>query len=444
MSSRKRGSRTRFRVGRVSVYVHHGAWWVYYRDAGRQVRRKIGSTRGEAEQFAAQVTGLLAVGAPTPFSFSPISVSQLRQEFLNYHEHVLHSSVSTVRRYRAATRHLEQFAQALPSSLAHEVRPEKFAAYLRVVETAPNGHTNARKRRLRTKGVRFILEVCRGMFGFAGKRRHLPPYVGNPFSDLPIDKLKVDDAKPVYVFDADTEFAFLRAADDWSFPIHFTLAKTALRVGELTHLLIEDLNLADGWLHIRNKPGVGWRVKTGQERLVPLLPEVVAVLRRVICGRTRGPVFLRPNFGRESKPLIAVDLQAMERICQGRQQSAGGALSRSAVLQMANAVWHDAGAVKADAIRSSFVRIASTVGLDATCPKSWRHTFATLMQDANVDPVVRQVTLGHRPTDGGVLGMTARYTHTRAETQRRQVEDALRQWPESLELARAWAEGGLS
>ena len=56
MSRPKRGSRTRFRVGRVSVYLHHGAWWVYYRDSGKVVRRKIAADRQQAEQVAAQVT----------------------------------------------------------------------------------------------------------------------------------------------------------------------------------------------------------------------------------------------------------------------------------------------------------------------------------------------------------------------------------------------------
>jgi hypothetical protein len=56
--------------------------------------------------------------------------------------------------------------------------------------------------------------------------------------------------------------------------------------------------------------------------------------------------------------------------------------------------------------------------------------------------VCRQQVLGHRPTAAGGLGMTARYTHTRPETLRRQVERALRLWPASLDLARARAEGG--
>jgi integrase len=65
MGSRKRASSARLRVGRVSLYFHHGAWWLYHRDQGRQVRRKIAATRQEAEQIAAQVNAQLASGAPT-------------------------------------------------------------------------------------------------------------------------------------------------------------------------------------------------------------------------------------------------------------------------------------------------------------------------------------------------------------------------------------------
>jgi hypothetical protein len=53
MSRRKRGSIKRFRVGRVSVYLHHGSWWAYYRQCGKPIRHKIAQTRNEAEQVAA-------------------------------------------------------------------------------------------------------------------------------------------------------------------------------------------------------------------------------------------------------------------------------------------------------------------------------------------------------------------------------------------------------
>src|ERR1700686_1376116 len=89
-----------------------------------------------------------------------------------------------------------------------------------------NGHPHTAKRKLRDKGVQFVLETCRAMYTFAGKRRHLPPYACNPFAELPLDRLKIEDAKPIFVFDADTELAFLKTADSWEFAVHFTLAKT--------------------------------------------------------------------------------------------------------------------------------------------------------------------------------------------------------------------------
>jgi len=262
MARRKRDSATRFRVGRVSAYLHHGAWWIYHRVHGQQVRRKIADTRADAEQVAAQVNAQLVSGAPTLLAFTPVGVPEsYTNSSLAYHEHVLKSSVATIRRYRAATQHLENFAlrQAQPPQ-AHEVQAEAFAAYLRAVEIAPNGHPHTAKRKLRDKGVRFVLETCPAMYTYAGNRRHLPPYAGNPFRELPLDRLKIEDAKNTCVFDADTELAFLHAVNAWAFPIHFSLSKTGVRVGELIHLLIEDLDL-DGPsmpIQLRLSAAHGW------------------------------------------------------------------------------------------------------------------------------------------------------------------------------------------
>jgi len=100
--------------------------------------------------------------------------------------------------------------------------------------------------------------------------------------------------------------AFLKAADPWTFPIHFTLAKTGVRPGELIHLLIEELDLDGGWMHIRNKPDLGWQIKTRRERSVPRVDEMVAVLRRVIGTRSSDSVFLREQFDLAHGPLAGL------------------------------------------------------------------------------------------------------------------------------------------
>src|SRR5262245_24579233 len=65
MARRKRASADRFRVGKVTVYLHHRAWWVYYSEGRERVRRKVSESREEAKQLAAQINAQVAQGAPT-------------------------------------------------------------------------------------------------------------------------------------------------------------------------------------------------------------------------------------------------------------------------------------------------------------------------------------------------------------------------------------------
>ncbi len=74
MKRRKKSSQ-RKRVGHVSYYLHHGAWFLYYleyQDGVKvQRRHKVADTEEEAAQIAAQVNAQLASSSPTPFSFTP-------------------------------------------------------------------------------------------------------------------------------------------------------------------------------------------------------------------------------------------------------------------------------------------------------------------------------------------------------------------------------------
>lgn len=448
MVSRRKSSRSpvRRRIGRVSFYCHHNAWWVYYRESGRPVRRRVAETEEEAGRIAAQVNAQLATASPTLLTFQAIAIPELRERFLSHHENLLKSSVATINRYRAATQHLLDYDQNERVGKAHCLSAARFAAFLRDREVAPNGHPHTRRRKLHDKGVRFILEVCRSLYGYAHRMRHLPPYMPNPFGEMQLDRMRNTDAKRIFVFSSDTERSFLSGAGDWDFPVHATLSKTGMRPGELAHLLVEELDLNVGWLHVRNKAELGWTIKTGCERSIPLVPELCDLLRNLVGGRSFGPVFLRPQFRAEDSAVAnfkRIDLERLlaKRIAE-REQEAGSTLLRSEKLRIARTVWRDAGAVKNDMIRRSFIRVAKTAGIaDATCPKSWRHSFATLLQDANVDPLIRQITMGHKPQGAsGALGMTSVYTHTRAATQHQEICRALMLWPESLQLLQAWSD----
>jgi integrase len=61
--------------------------------------------------------------------------------------------------------------------------------------------------------------------------------------------------------------------------------------------------------------------------------------------------------------------------------------------------------------------ITKRIGLEhLTCPKDLRHLFATSLQAAGVDPMIRRDIMGHTTLD-----MTAHYTHTQNGTRQREL-----------------------
>ena len=432
-----------FRVGRVTVYPRGQVWYLRYHEHGRRRQVRAATDKAAARQLAAQVNAQLETGAPAATSFEPVSLPELRRRWLDHHEHVLRSSVATINRYRTATDHLLAFVQdvrpikqAAQFQVAHA---EQFVRHLRQLKVAPNGHKNAAKRPLRDSGVKYILEVCRTLFNFAAKHRHLPPYADNPFTAIEIERIPIEDAKPFVDMTPEQERAFLEACDDWQFPIFLTLMLTGLRPGELTHLLLpEDLDLEAGWLHVRNKPDLGWQVKTRNERSIPLMPELVAVLRHAIGERQTGPAFVRRRFvggdvqpplaGMERRALVAEFNRRLMAECSEPEES----LDRHAQRRLARYLWRDTGAIKPERVRTAFAQICRRIGLpELTAPKTLRHLFATALQDANVDPLIRNELMGHVPAGGGRTGnglaMTATYTHTRPDTLRGQLVGAMRE-----------------
>ena len=90
------------RVGRVTIYVRSKVWYLYYFENGQRVRRRVGPSLAEAKSLAAQVNAQLATGTQALLSFEPVSLTALRQRWLDQHEHVLRSSIATIKRYRTA------------------------------------------------------------------------------------------------------------------------------------------------------------------------------------------------------------------------------------------------------------------------------------------------------------------------------------------------------
>jgi integrase len=442
-------NRTSFRVGRVRAYRRGRVWYLRYCEHGKRRQPRVGPDRAAARQLAAQINAQLENGTATALGFEPIAIPKLRDAWLAHHEHVRRSSLATIARYRTATQHLVNFLDEVqPVRRASDLRgqhAEQFVRYLRELQVAPNGHRHATRRRLRDNGVKYILETCSALFNYAQRHRHLSPYAENPFRLLEIGRMPVEDARPIVVLDEALERQFFNACDDWQFPVFLTLLLTGLRPGELVHLMLpDDLDLQSRWLYVRNKPRLGWFVKTRCERDVPIVPVLANVLRHVTRGQPAGPLFRRRKYGMQHTPLLAgratADLER-EVVQRCRSANVAGGSERAAFREAAGSVWRDMGLVRTDCVRTEFIRIMRGIEhAELTAPKILRHTFATILQDANVDPLVRNQLMGHAPmstTVGGGLGMTAVYTHTRPETKRRQLEAAVSGRP-ALEIARQW------
>ncbi|MCH9775051.1 MAG: tyrosine-type recombinase/integrase [Planctomycetes bacterium] len=439
--SSKQNRKTSFRIGKVRGDLRGKIWYLTYHENGKRLRPKLGPDKEQARQMAARINSQLESHTHSVFNFEPISIDDLQKRWLKHHEQVLRSSLQTIRRYRAATTHLINFiAQkgvASKTSLFQVGHAEEFVHYLRTIKVAPNGHENSQKRPLLDKGIKYILQCCRSMFGYAIKRRHLSPYAENPFSALDLDRIPIENSKVISIFSPDQEKAFLEACDDWQFPIFLTLMLTGLRPGELIHLLLpDDIDLKKGMLYVRNKPRLGWQVKTRNEREIPLIDELRDVLKIIIGDRVTGPVFLQRRFTSSSvhPQLTGYTEKQLENLLQERvvkeEEVSGNAMDRSQWMKFSRTIWGDCGTLKTDRIRTEFIRLTKQIELPQfTAPKSLRHLFATCLQDGNVDPLIRSELMGHSTsaTNGAShgLGMTATYTHSRPETKRKQLTNAL-------------------
>lgn len=410
-SSSCRGSAS-FRVGRVVVYQRGRVWYLRYHEQGKRHQPRVGPDRQAARQLAAQVNAQLETGATPATSYEPLSIAELRQRWLDHHEHVRRSSVATVNRYRTATAYLLRFIDEVQplrhAGLLSPVHAEAFVRYLRGLRVSPNGHAHTPKRALRDKGLKFILEACRALYGVAARRRHLPPYTENPFTVIEIGRIPDETAKPITLLDDPHQQRMLEQADTWFGPILVTLMLTGLRPGELVHLLVEDIDLGEQVLRVRNKLALGWKTKTRNERVIPLMPSHLAMLKRHLAGRPSGPLFLRQRFGlRDLPPLIHLTSgQLREELA--RRVMGVDANDRTTQARITRTLWSDMGTIRSERLRVTFMRLACATGATGvTAPRSLRHAFATRLQDVNVDPLIRNRLMGHAPANGCGLGMTA-------------------------------------
>jgi integrase len=415
------------RVGKVTVYKRGAVYYLYYRQAGASQRRKVDGNLAVARATAAKVLAALDQGRPSPVAYTRTSPEKMVEAFLDAVANVKKLALRTRDRYHAALDRFLDYCRSARVGTVDAVQQatvEDFVKWLRGQKRTRNGSAHGRKDVYKEGGIKFILSTCRTAFNWAGRHRMLP-FAECPFALFPIDELggARGQTRGPKLFSAEQERAFFAACSDWQRDIFATLAGYGLRVGELTHLLVEDVDLVNAVFTVRSKPELFWSVKTGRERQLPLLPETRAVFERAIGGRQAGFVFLNEPFttGR-SRPALSFGSDQgfrahAEKITGdllAQDADAGERAQKRAVVSFCRSM----GQVPEKRVRCEFMKVSAKIGRpDLTQVHILRHQFATRAQAAGVNPLVVQEMLGHTTLD-----MTRRYSHPGIDTMREALQ----------------------
>jgi integrase len=412
------------RVGPVTIYKRGLTYYLYYREAGVSRRQKVEGNLAVARATASKVASARSDGRPSPIGHKRTSPRELVAGYLAYITDVRSLALRTQDRYRAALDRLLGFCQDAGIGAVDAIdvgAVEDFVKWLRGQTRARNGASKGKREVYKTGGIKFILSTCRTAFNWAGRRRMLPPFAENPFAAFPIDGLRDRDSRDGerVIFAPAQEEAFFEACDDWQRAIFVTLATYGLRVGELTHLLVEDVDLVAGSFRIRSKPELFWSVKTGRTRELPLVPKTRAIFEQLIGERKAGFVFLRDGFASgkikppQSFATPEVFLAQLKKVVAGTiaaKSDAGEREKRRGVMAFCRTM----GQIPEKRVREEFMKLTTRIG----CPEftrvhDLRHLFTSRAQEAGMNPLLVQDMLGH-----ATLDMTRRYTHLGIEAKR--------------------------
>lgn len=233
------------RIGPVTVYKRGET---YYRENRKSERRRVDGNLAVARATAAKVAAALGENRPSPLGFDRTSPQQLTVGYLDFVTNVQKLAWRTQDRYRAALDRLREFCEASEVSAIDSIDErtvEDFVRWLRGQTRTRNGAKKGKRAVYAVGGVKFILSTCRTAFNWAARRRMLPPYAENAFSRFPIDNLRDMEApdEGLPIFTAEQQKAFFAACNDWQRGIFQALVSYGMRVGELTNLLIENVDL---------------------------------------------------------------------------------------------------------------------------------------------------------------------------------------------------------
>lgn len=272
---------------KVSLYQRRGIWWVRYRIGGKDYRYSL-RTRDEVEaNERVEIIATELKMQSVPSNHRHPTFDEAAKLYLGYLE-TDGRAKKTFSKYRRTLDNLCNFAATRNAS-----RLEEFDLLL-VDEY----------RRMRTKAgaaaktLHNEITLLKQLVNFAIRRELLEK---NPLKALKLKKPK-PNTQPFWTYDQ-IEKILAAAAMDPYLPLFRLLAATGLRIGEAKHLAWDDIDFENRVLLVRpkqisQKAGDSWKPKTGDQRVVPLPPQVLEMLKS-LPRRSRW-VFGRPNQRRKA------------------------------------------------------------------------------------------------------------------------------------------------
>jgi len=85
-------------LGRVTIYKRGKSFYLYHREPGNSIRRRVDGNLATARLVASQVNTALEEQRPSPLGFERVDPERFVSGFLDYCEHVAGHAIRTVDR----------------------------------------------------------------------------------------------------------------------------------------------------------------------------------------------------------------------------------------------------------------------------------------------------------------------------------------------------------
>jgi len=258
-------------------------WYLDYSYRGVRHRKKVGKSKQVAKLALADIELQIARGEWNLTS-SDMSLEQFIEEFKKFSK-VNHSTASYIR-YGNIVQNFRSYlaVRRLNLNLGH-LDSKLFEDYKIWRRTTPL-HKNITAK---TNTVNMEIKTIRTILNYAIKWGYLKE---NPTKG--VSKLKVTDAlQPRFLSKEEIKMLLANCGDEL-YPIFFLLIQTGMRLGELTHLTWNDIDLEFKKIRIQKKPD--WTPKTN-ERTIPMSSGVHNLLMKINADKRDRSKYVFPGKG---------------------------------------------------------------------------------------------------------------------------------------------------